>query len=330
MNDAPSDVSQDVPALSPVVVGTACCIVAALGYTGAHICLRKLAVACDPAWVTCVKASVAMVAIGPWIVYRSAVGRSVVPPRRALVSLILVGLLGQVCGNLSVQFSLRIVGLAVTVPVLFGTLLVASALMGRILLAERISTRTTMAIGVSIASVALLGWGAGNVDPVALTANEWATGNLLALLAIGAACLAGVSFAIMSVVIRAAVSGVTSPVAVVFITTAVGAITLSAASVFSIGIPAMLDTPSDDLTVMLLAGGFNLFAYLALTKGLQLTTVVHANVLNASQVAMCAVAGILLFAEPLSPAVILGIALTILGTVLIDRPRDEEIVFVQE
>ena len=120
------------------MLGTICCAIAALGYTGAHICLRKLAIECDPAWVTCVKAAVSMVVIGPWILYRWGVGRSMALSRRALISLILAGLLGQFCGNLSIQFALRIVGLAVTVPIVFGTLLVSSALMGRIVLSERI------------------------------------------------------------------------------------------------------------------------------------------------------------------------------------------------
>lgn len=50
-----------------------------------------------------------------------------------------------------------------------------------------------------------------------------------------------------------------------------------------------------------------------------MTTIVHANVLNASQVAMAAVAGLLFFAEEPSAHLILGICLTIAGTLLIDR-----------
>ena len=74
---------------------------------------------------------------------------------------------------------------------------------------------------------------------------------------------------------------------------------------------------------MLAAGTFNLVAFLAITKGLQLTTVVHANVLNASQVAMGALAGMILFKESLNSWMVLGICVTIAGVLLIGRAPDE-------
>jgi drug/metabolite transporter (DMT)-like permease len=55
----------------------------------------------------------------------------------------------------------------------------------------------------------------------------------------------------------------------------------------------------------------------AITQGLARTTVIHANVLNASQVAMAALAGIFLFAEPLTPWLTLGVVLTICGIILV-------------
>lgn len=294
-------------------------MVAAIGYTGANTCLRYLAATSDTAWVTCMKAAVATVALGPWVLYRSAIGRSVMPHARALISLMLAGLIGQF-GNLGMQYALEVVGLAVTVPVLFGMILATSALLGRVALGEHVSRRSIAAIGLSIVSVTLLGWGAGAVQP----GPAPVAGPLLVASAVGVACLAGVAFAIMSVVVRVVVSGVTSTVTIVFVTTAVGTVVIGALSVVRIGTAAMLATPPLDLAVMIAAGAFNLLAYLALVKGLQLTTVVHANVLNASQVAMCAVVGVVLFSETLSLVLVLGITLTIVATVLIDRPRDDQ------
>ena len=49
---------------------------------------------------------------------------------------------------------------------------------------------------------------------------------------------------------------------------------------------------------------------------------VHANVVNASQVAMAAVAGMALFREPPNPWVLLGVGLTIVGHLWIDRPAE--------
>jgi drug/metabolite transporter (DMT)-like permease len=73
-------------------------------------------------------------------------------------------------------------------------------------------------------------------------------------------------------------------------------------------------------SLTLLNGLLNTAAFLCLSKGLQRTTIVHANVVNASQIAMATVAGMLLFAEPLGSMLIAGVALTILGVVLIERP----------
>ena len=102
-----------------------------------------------------------------------------------------------------------------------------------------------------------------------------------------------------------------------------GVISLGPLSLWQLGIEGWGQTPPGDFVIMLLAGGFNLIAFLAISKGLQLTTIVHANVLNASQVAMAAVAGLLLFAEQPSPQLVLGICLTIVGMMLIDRPTSE-------
>jgi drug/metabolite transporter (DMT)-like permease len=71
---------------------------------------------------------------------------------------------------------------------------------------------------------------------------------------------------------------------------------------------------------MVFCGTLNLLAYLAIIKGLELTSVVRANVLSASQVAMAAVAGLLFFREAASPVLVAGVAMTIAGMVMIGRP----------
>jgi drug/metabolite transporter (DMT)-like permease len=87
----------------------------------------------------------------------------------------------------------------------------------------------------------------------------------------------------------------------------------------------MGNTDLHDLDIMLRAGICNALAFLALTKALQLTSVVYFNALNATQATMAAIAGVLLFGEPLSPALATGIALTIAGLLLVrSRPRETE------
>lgn len=86
----------------------------------------------------------------------------------------------------------------------------------------------------------------------------------------------------------------------------------------------MRETTRGDFGMMLLAGIFNVIAFLALTRALQITSLVRVNALNASQVAMASVAGIVLFQEQASPALTLGVALTVVGLLIMPRHKRVE------
>lgn len=260
-----------------------------------------------------------MVAIGPWVIYRSWVGRSVLPRGRTLVLLLLGSAFAQFGGNLGFQYALGTVGLAVTISAAFGTMLVSSAILGRLVLVERLSRQSILAVTLSVGAVCLLGLGSATGSKPAVDASlaKWQI-----VLGLATACVSGVAYATMALVIRSVVSKSTSTVVVVFISTTLGAVFLGALSLARLGPEGILATNSGDLGIMLTAGGFNLVAFLALVKGLQLTTLLHANVVNASQVALCATAGIALFGESARLAVVGGVVLTIVAVVLVDRPDD--------
>jgi len=303
--------------LDPVVVGTAYCILSAIAYTATNICLRALAGHASQVQVICVKEFVTVAVVGPWLVYQGRRGLRVWPKPSSLVPLVLVGLATQLVANLGLLWAMGIVGLAVSIPAALGISLAGSAVLGRVVLGERVSARSWMAVTLLIASIVLLKIGADQGGRLA------AAEPAQVALAVGAACLAGVTFAALSVTIRYSVTSQVSPYAVVFIVTGMGVISLAPLSLWQLGVEGWGQTPPGDLTIMLLAGALNLIAFLAISKGLQLTTIVHANVLNASQVAMAAVAGLLLFAEQPSVQLVLGICLTIVGMMLIDRPAGE-------
>ena len=103
-------------ALDPVLLGTTCCIASALGYTAANVCLRILADHAQLAWAICVKESVTVALVGPWLLWRAYRGLPALPPRRALAALVLVGLAVQLIGNLGVIWAMSVVGLSVTIP----------------------------------------------------------------------------------------------------------------------------------------------------------------------------------------------------------------------
>ena len=313
MNATSEQSSRGRAGVDPLVLGTAFCIISALGYTGTNICLRLLAGHANQVLVICVKELVTVAVVGPWLVYVTFRGLRVWPRAEALVPLVLVGLATQLVANLGVIWALGVVGLAVTIPAALGVSLAGSAILGRIFLGERVSPRSALAVALLIASIVLLKMGA---DQGTLAA---AAGPLKAALAVGVACLAGLTYAMLSVTIRHCVTRDVSTQAVVFIVTGMGVLSLGPLSLWQLGVQGVLATPRNDLAIMLLAGALNLVAFLAITKGLQLTTIVRVSVLNASQVAMAAVAGLLFFAEEPSVQLVLGICLTIVGTLLIDR-----------
>lgn len=269
-------------------------------------------------WVTCMKEVVTVAVIGPWILLRACRGHPVLPPPRLLVALILTGLAVQLAGNLSVQWALGVVGLAVTLSAIFGVMLTAAALFGFVFLGERVAPRAIAAIALLILAVVLLELGAGT----AADSQGQAASSLWIALGVAAACLGGLMFATLSTVIRKTVSARVPITTIVFVITGMGVLSLGSLSLWRLGPQTLLHTDPQQMAWMLAAGTFNLVAFLAITKGLQLTTVVHANVLNASQVAMGAVAGIILFHESLNQWMILGVCLTVVGAILIGRPAD--------
>ena len=277
---------------------------------------------CDPAWITFNKELVTVVIVGPWLLARAFRRMPTWPSLRALAALVLVGLCVQLVANLGVQWALGIVGLAVTIPAIFGVMLTASAVLGRILLGERVSMRSAGAIALLIVALVLLGLSANAAGHSIAATGQTAPGPLLVALALAAGCVAGAVYAVLTIIIRRAVTGSAHFTAVVFVITGMGVLSLAPVSACRLGIDGLAATPPDHFAWMLAAGMFNLIAFLAITKGLQLTTVVHANVLNASQVAMAAIAGLMIFDEPPSSWMILGVCLTVAGVMLIDRPVD--------
>jgi drug/metabolite transporter (DMT)-like permease len=101
----------------------------------------------------------------------------------------------------------------------------------------------------------------------------------------------------------------------------VGTISLGSVTWWRIGWDGMWATPGEDAILMLSAGLFNAAAFWALTKALQVVTVVYVNALNATQVALAAVAGMIFFREALSGQLVAGILLTALGLMLMKRSQ---------
>jgi drug/metabolite transporter (DMT)-like permease len=268
----------------------------------------------SPAWVICVKETVTVAVVGPWLVYQTLRGQLTWPNRGTLLALVVVALGVQVIGNQGLMWAFRMIGISISIPAMMGMNLLSSALLGWFVLHERVSRRTMGAIGLLILAVVLLKTGAGQ-------GCEWiTTDSLTVALALGTCAAAGFIFASMAVAIRKTVTRTTPMAVILVLFTFVGTLSLAPLSVCQMGVSGILATPASALGLMLLAGVLNLIGFFSITKGLQFATVVQANVISASQVAMAAVIGMLFFQETPSSSITVGVCLTIAGMVMIERP----------
>jgi drug/metabolite transporter (DMT)-like permease len=277
-----------------------------------------------PAWVIAVKELVTVGVVGPFLLWLIVRGKLAFRDMNVLAVLLVTGVGVQLAGNMSVQWAFGAVGLTVSTPTAMGVMLVASAVIGLVWLGERVTRRSVLAIALLIAAISLLAVGTGIARQSGAVALEDLPTIGTALLGVGAAALGGTMFATLAAAVRYAGSRKTPISVIVFVITGMGVVACGLLSLNRIGLEGMAATPPDRLVWMIASGVFNLLGFLLITKGLQLTTLVQANVINASQVALAAVAGMALFREPNNAWLTTGIVLTIVGIFQIGTDKGEE------
>jgi drug/metabolite transporter (DMT)-like permease len=304
----------------PLVFGTLCGLASALGYTAANACLTAVS-HCDAVWVSCVKAFPTVAMVSPLLLYRLVRGVEFIPPWRQMAALVTAALVCQLFGNVVFQWSLGVIGIALTVPLTLGAMIIGGAVMGRLFLHEPVTARMAISTVVLVGAIFVLSLGAGEASR-AVVREEAGPSIWLVAAGVGAACLSGVAYALLGVVIRYTVTDKISIPMTLVTVTLTGVIALGAFSTVRLGISEIIDTVPRDFWMMMLAGFFNAIAFLALTKSLQLVPVLYVNALNATQATMAAVAGVLIFSESSSSALWLGVGLTAFGLLLMQRrPR---------
>lgn len=244
------------------------------------------------------------------------------PTRRALIALALTGALAQLGGNVMFQISLGVVGIAFAVPLTLGAMILTGAILGRFVLHEQLTWRSVSSMVVLVLAIGVLSFGAGEAQASLHAFEDVLQGpRLVVAKGVAAAVLSGISYALLGVVIRKNVSGQVPLPITLFIVSIVGAVGLGVMTIARIGVEGIIGTRAVDWQMMVLAGLCNAFAFVALTKSLQLTGVVFVNALNASQVAMAALAGLVFFSEPLTLPLIFGVLLTGFGLALMRGRR---------
>ena len=298
-------------------------MVSALGYALGNICMRQLtSLACDPMWAVFNRELVTTVAIAPWLLYLALRGRPTLPSGNTLWRLVWVGLLIEVVGNVGLQWAFGVVGLAVTIPVVYGVMVATGALLGYLILGEQVTPRSMAAIALLLTALVLLAVGTEAGGRSIASIETVAPGPLMLALGVLAGAAAGGSFALLSITIRHTVTRATRPTAVAFLVPLMGVVSLGPLTFWRLGLEPLWNTSWQQAAFMGAAGVCNLIAFLALVNGLQWITVAHANTVSASQVAIAAVAGVFLFHEPPNPLLVLGVCLTIVGILGFDRPAE--------
>jgi len=310
---APADLAT---AYDPVIRGTLLGLVSALAYTAANIALRDLSDtdglvwAC---WVAAIKAIPCFLVSVVLVFYRWMSGQQAFPPRHTLLMLLAAATMMQYGGNACFNWALNKVGLVLTVPIVFSTLISFSAILGRIFLAEPINKRTIASMVLLLLSIISLSLAADGSLPEATTLTI-AGGMLLA-------GIAGASYGTNSIVIRRFLGGQYSVSSILLIMSTSGIVMLGIPAFFLMGSERIAEITPREWRSMGWAGVSNAIAFYAVSSSLKYIPAVRANLLNASQTAMCALAGILIFNERITGLSTLGIGLTIAGLTILGARR---------
>ncbi|MCA9193821.1 MAG: DMT family transporter [Planctomycetales bacterium] len=300
----------------PNALGLLCGIGAAVFYTIANICLRQV-VEVDPVWVSTIKALPTLVAALPLVALRALRNQSIFPDRSHVKWLVITGVCAQIFGNVTFQWSLSILGLAISVPMILGSMLIGGAIVGRVVLHEPVRHTTVVAIVFLLAGAVLLTRGAQST-----VSSQYELTFALVLLAAAGNIAAGIAYAFLGTVMRRSMQAGIPLVSTLLVLSTVGTILLSSWSVCRLGVNLLAVTSQTQFQTMLWAGIFNAVAFFLLAKALQHIPVLMVQILNASQAAMAAAAGWMLFDERLSAYVQAGLGVTAFGLILAGvRPR---------
>lgn len=312
----PRDAATSDGVRTDVVKGTLLGILSAVGYSAANVGLRDLSETKGLDWaifIAAAKAIPCFLAAWTMVLFRRSRGRQSLPAPGKRLPLLGAALMMQFGGNMMFVWSLSLVGLVLTIPLTFASLILGSAVLGRVFLNEPIEKQMLISIALVLLSISCLSYGA----PGSLPAAGWPT----ILLGLGTALLAGFSYGANSIVIRRFVGSDHSVSSVIVVMSTTGVCVLGTIGAVSVGADRIAAIPASQWQVILLAGICNAIAFFSVCSALRFIPAVRANVLNASQTAMCALAGVALFHEQVTLLIAFGISATIAGLMVLGIRR---------
>ncbi|MCA9065051.1 MAG: EamA family transporter, partial [Planctomycetaceae bacterium] len=266
-------------------------------------------------------------------------------PRQSFLPLLAAALVMQFGGNLGFQLSIGFIGLAITVPLVFALIILSGAVLGRIFLGDSVSYRTAVSILLMTISIILLSHAAsqnakeaprtpentiqsggatdGKEAPEGasvVSAQEFPISAITAVwLGVAIAVISGTAYGINGAVIRGVVRNTLSIEAMLLIYSSTGVLCLGTIGAVGMGWQRLSRIQLQEWSMMAAAGVLNALAFFCITHALKVMNITRVNVINASQNAMCAVAAVLMFGEPQTPSLTIGIVLSIIGLIVLGR-----------
>jgi len=301
-------------------------VISAVGYSAANLALRSLSGSHDDLgwaiWVSALKAVPSATLAMILLFRRRVINRQpCFPTRRAIPALMLAAMVMQFGGNLGFQLSLGYIGLAITVPLVFAFIIGSGAVLGRTFLGDQVTPRTVLSMAIMTMAIVLLSYAAKLAASAGVAAEEVVntTATKAAWLGILMAVISGLAYGVNGVVIRR-VSQRSLPIeSMMIIYSSTGVIWFGILGSTMLGSERLLQIPAFEWLMMFCAGTFNALAFFSIMHALKVMNISQVNVINASQNAMCAIGAILIFAEPVSAPLVLGIGLSMVGLVVLDR-----------
>lgn len=292
-----------------LVAGAAFGLIAAAFYTASNIALRQ-SVGLDPFLVTAIKAYPMVMMLAPYVLWMWVSRQTIAVSGKMLPRFIAASFLAHFVGNACFQFALTAIGLAASVPITLGVIIVGGAIFARIILSEPVRPRTMVSMVVIILAVAVLSMPGASQSPVAPVSSLAWVGAFWAI-------AAGLCYSLFGVITRQTLNGGLSAPLTMLISGSVGVTTLTPFVLIRLGASEISEVSVEQWWVMFAAGFFNFAAFVALTISLKALPVVAVNLLNASQVAMAAIAAVVVFSEAITPSLVAGIVLTFIGLLVL-------------
>jgi drug/metabolite transporter, DME family len=194
------------------------------------------------------------------------------------------------------------------------TMIVSGAVIGWLVLGERVGIQTQAGMLLLIVALVFFSLGARQaqlqINPIGVPTQASTT---ILWLAIAGNMLGGLSYAFLGLSMRRAFqSGMPIETAILILST-VAVILLFGICYFRISWEQVEQVTSQQWMLMIVAGVLNGLSFILLGIALRNLHLVFAQMVNATQATLASIAGYLVFAEPLTSNLIIGLLFTITG-----------------